>query len=143
MQHLFYLILFHFYLYRMSSGLMSCVRENSPPLELDLCASGPLSLPLEGNSRSHGYRGPTTSTPIASPVATEDGNSSTNVGKSQLCLFDIMYKIKGVYVRRYIIIGIDTSVCVCVCAKTVRDFPERQQTIGTMRSNCLYPLQAG
>uniref|UniRef100_A0A1A9UVD1 Uncharacterized protein n=1 Tax=Glossina austeni TaxID=7395 RepID=A0A1A9UVD1_GLOAU len=29
--------------YNMSSGLMSCVRENSPPLELN--ASGPLSLP--------------------------------------------------------------------------------------------------
>ncbi|KAH8393354.1 hypothetical protein KR215_006579 [Drosophila sulfurigaster] len=58
----------------MSSGLMSCVRENSPPLELDLCGpSGPLSLP-EGNSRSHGYHGPTTSTPIASPVAAEDAN---------------------------------------------------------------------
>ncbi|XP_062127792.1 uncharacterized protein LOC133840145 [Drosophila sulfurigaster albostrigata] len=63
----------------MSSGLMSCVRENSPPLELDLCGpSGPLSLP-EGNSRSHGYHGPTTSTPIASPVAAEDANSSTNM----------------------------------------------------------------
>ncbi|KAH8299742.1 hypothetical protein KR044_005319 [Drosophila immigrans] len=63
----------------MSSGLMSCVRENSPPLELDLCGpSGPLSLP-EGNSRSHGYHGPTTSTPIASPVATEDANSSANM----------------------------------------------------------------
>ncbi|XP_017027885.1 uncharacterized protein [Drosophila kikkawai] len=51
----------------MSSGLMSCVRENSPPLEPELDASGcqgPLSLPSEGG-RSHG--GAVTSTPISSP----------------------------------------------------------------------------
>ncbi|XP_030245471.1 Krueppel-like factor luna, partial [Drosophila navojoa] len=57
----------------MSSGLMSCVRENSPPLELDLSGAGPLSLP-EGNSRAHGYQGPTTSTPIACPLAVAEGN---------------------------------------------------------------------
>ncbi|KAH8237298.1 hypothetical protein KR038_009372 [Drosophila bunnanda] len=52
----------------MSSGLMSCVRENSPPLEPELDASGcqgPLSLPSEGGGRSHG--GAVTSTPISSP----------------------------------------------------------------------------
>ncbi|KQS62903.1 uncharacterized protein Dere_GG22711, isoform E [Drosophila erecta] len=51
----------------MSSGLMSCVRENSPPLESELdasCAGGPLSLP-EGHAHSHS-RG-ATSTPISSP----------------------------------------------------------------------------
>ncbi|XP_064542357.1 platelet binding protein GspB isoform X2 [Drosophila montana] len=66
----------------MSSGLMSCVRENSPPLELDVSAAGPLSLP-EGNSRTHGFQGPMTSTPIPSPAAAEgataDGHCSTNV----------------------------------------------------------------
>ncbi|XP_032585457.1 serine-rich adhesin for platelets isoform X2 [Drosophila mojavensis] len=72
----------------MSSGLMSCVRENSPPLELDLSGAGPLSLP-EGNSRAHGYQGPTTSTPIACPLAvaegaTVDGNEcSTNAEHQQ------------------------------------------------------------
>ncbi|XP_034650689.1 serine-rich adhesin for platelets isoform X1 [Drosophila subobscura] len=66
----------------MSSGLMSCVRENSPPLELELDASadGPLSLP-EGNiSRSHGGPrsgpGPATSTPISSPG--NDGHEPAN-----------------------------------------------------------------
>uniref|UniRef100_A0A6P4F9Y5 Formin-J isoform X1 n=1 Tax=Drosophila rhopaloa TaxID=1041015 RepID=A0A6P4F9Y5_DRORH len=46
----------------MSSGLMSCVRENSPPLEseLDASAGGPLSLP-EGHAHA------VTSTPISSP----------------------------------------------------------------------------
>ncbi|XP_016929304.3 serine-rich adhesin for platelets isoform X1 [Drosophila suzukii] len=49
----------------MSSGLMSCVRENSPPLESELDASGaggPLSLP-EGHAHAHAV----TSTPISSP----------------------------------------------------------------------------
>ncbi|SPP75754.1 serine-rich adhesin for platelets isoform X2 [Drosophila guanche] len=68
----------------MSSGLMSCVRENSPPLELELeldaSADGPLSLP-EGNiSRSHGGPrsgpGPATSTPISSPG--NDGHEPAN-----------------------------------------------------------------
>ncbi|BFG03329.1 serine-rich adhesin for platelets [Drosophila madeirensis] len=66
----------------MSSGLMSCVRENSPPLELELDASadGPLSLP-EGNiSRSHGGPksgpGPATSTPISRPG--NDGHEPAN-----------------------------------------------------------------
>ncbi|XP_032591241.1 serine-rich adhesin for platelets isoform X2 [Drosophila grimshawi] len=70
----------------MSSGLMSCVRENSPPLELELSAgAGPLSLP-EGKSRSHGYQGAgATSTPIASPEqgATTDGNSSSAIVEQQ------------------------------------------------------------
>ncbi|EDW90070.2 uncharacterized protein Dyak_GE13068, isoform E [Drosophila yakuba] len=51
----------------MSSGLMSCVRENSPPLESELdasCAGGPLSLP-EGHAHSHSHGA--TSTPISSP----------------------------------------------------------------------------
>ncbi|KAH8289006.1 hypothetical protein KR054_011405 [Drosophila jambulina] len=59
----------------MSSGLMSCVRENSPPLEPELDASGcqgPLSLPSEGG-RSHG--GAVTSTPISSPGS--DAHQST------------------------------------------------------------------
>ncbi|KAH8252967.1 hypothetical protein KR032_002826 [Drosophila birchii] len=59
----------------MSSGLMSCVRENSPPLEPELDASGcqgPLSLPSEGE-RSHG--GAVTSTPISSPG--NDAHQST------------------------------------------------------------------
>ncbi|XP_020815615.1 mucin-17 [Drosophila serrata] len=54
---------------------MSCVRENSPPLEPDLDASGcqgPLSLPSEGG-RSHG--GAVTSTPISSPG--NDAHQST------------------------------------------------------------------
>ncbi|XP_041563189.1 formin-J [Drosophila elegans] len=50
----------------MSHGLMSCVRENSPPLEseLDASAGGPLSLP-EGHTHAHGHA--VTSTPISSP----------------------------------------------------------------------------
>lgn len=81
----------------MSSGLMSCVRENSPPLELDLSGAGPLSLP-EGNSRAHGYQGPTTSTPIACPLAVAEGNEcSTNAGelnlsfvRASLCVYALM-----------------------------------------------------
>eukprot|EP00099_Drosophila_melanogaster_P019342 NP_610621.2 uncharacterized protein Dmel_CG30015, isoform B [Drosophila melanogaster] len=51
----------------MSSGLMSCVRENSPPLESELdasCAGGPLSLPA---GRAHPHTHGATSTPISSP----------------------------------------------------------------------------
>ncbi|XP_068145734.1 LOW QUALITY PROTEIN: probable serine/threonine-protein kinase tsuA [Drosophila tropicalis] len=67
----------------MSSGLMSCVRENSPPLELEMERErerererirergGPLSLPSEsgGSRSSHDLHGATTSTPISSPVS--------------------------------------------------------------------------
>ncbi|XP_052840710.1 uncharacterized protein LOC128255189 isoform X1 [Drosophila gunungcola] len=50
----------------MSHGLMSCVRENSPPLEseLDASAGGLLSLP-ETHTHAHGHA--VTSTPISSP----------------------------------------------------------------------------
>ncbi|XP_033151737.1 mucin-17 isoform X1 [Drosophila mauritiana] len=51
----------------MSSGLMSCVRENSPPLESELdasCAGGPLSLPA---AHAHPHTHGATSTPISSP----------------------------------------------------------------------------
>ncbi|EDW47317.1 GM20487 [Drosophila sechellia] len=51
----------------MSSGLMSCVRENSPPLESELDASysgGPLSLPA---AHAHPHTHGATSTPISSP----------------------------------------------------------------------------
>lgn len=66
----------------MSSGLMSCVRENSPPLELDLESAGPLSLPAGNSSnRSNGFQGATTSTPIARTVGVEDNISSADVGK--------------------------------------------------------------
>ncbi|ALC41105.1 CG30015, partial [Drosophila busckii] len=68
----------------MSSGLMSCVRENSPPLELELsaAAAGPLSLPT-ANGRSHDYAGPTTSTPIGSPVAVEANDGTTGQQQQQ------------------------------------------------------------
>ncbi|EDV38091.2 uncharacterized protein Dana_GF11079 [Drosophila ananassae] len=71
----------------MSSGLMSCVRENSPPLEPELDvtdggagigAGGPMSLPPEGG-RSHG--GAVTSTPISSPV--NDGHEPTTAEQQQ------------------------------------------------------------
>lgn len=71
----------------MSSGLMSCVRENSPPLELDLESAGPLSLPAgNSGSRSHGFQGAATSTPIARPVPGGDNISAVNVGKLELSL---------------------------------------------------------
>ncbi|XP_017106856.2 serine-rich adhesin for platelets [Drosophila bipectinata] len=71
----------------MSSGLMSCVRENSPPLEPELDvtdggaghgAGGPMSLPTEGG-RSHG--GAVTSTPISSPG--NDGHEATTAEQQQ------------------------------------------------------------
>lgn len=67
----------------MSSGLMSCVRENSPPLELDTESAGPLSLPAgNSGSRSHEFQGAATSTPIhARPVGVGDNISAVNVGK--------------------------------------------------------------
>lgn len=136
----------------MSSGLMSCVRENSPPLELDVSAAGPLSLP-EGTSRTHGYQGPMTSTPISSPAAAEgataDGHCSTNVGESHFLEHHCAYiysKYKSTRVR----------VCLCVCiyagagviylcvliritmfAKIVRDFPERQQCAAIVYTLCV------
>ncbi|KAH8274623.1 hypothetical protein KR026_008308 [Drosophila bipectinata] len=71
----------------MSSSLMSCVRENSPPLEPELDvtdggaglgAGGPMSLPTEGG-RSHG--GAVTSTPISSPG--NDGHEATTAEQQQ------------------------------------------------------------
>ncbi|XP_023297113.2 serine-rich adhesin for platelets [Lucilia cuprina] len=57
----------------MSGGLMSCVRENSPPLDMDVNVSGPLSLPepninnsdLMGSVHSSSHHNIMTSTPLA------------------------------------------------------------------------------
>ncbi|KAH8280524.1 hypothetical protein KR018_009067 [Drosophila ironensis] len=81
----------------MSSGLMmSCVRENSPPLDSDLDASGgtggPLSLPSgavrsPANGRSHGGA-PVTSTPIAHTG--NDCHESPSAGKLPNCQHNIL-----------------------------------------------------
>ncbi|XP_075165312.1 uncharacterized protein LOC142237787 isoform X2 [Haematobia irritans] len=57
----------------MSGGLMSCVRENSPPLDMDMSSSGPLSLPeprintsdLFDNAHSTSQHNIMCSTPLA------------------------------------------------------------------------------
>lgn len=62
---------------------MSCVRENSPPLESELdasCAGGPLSLPA---GRAHPHTHGATSTPISSPG--NDAHQSPTAGELSNC----------------------------------------------------------
>lgn len=143
-----YLILYFLFVFSMSSGLMSCVRENSPPLELDLSGAGPLSLP-EGNSRTHGYQGPTTSTPIPCPLAvaegaTGDGNEcSTNAGESQLVICQSITVRIDLCKISYVCTCIHTCIAYrqnYVCKNEFATFPATT-TIDTMRCNCLYPTQ--
>ncbi|XP_059226351.1 serine-rich adhesin for platelets isoform X1 [Stomoxys calcitrans] len=75
----------------MSGGLMSCVRENSPPLDLDMNASGPLSLPeprintsdLFDNGHSSSQHSIMSSTPLAAHSSAhllDAGNVSSSSG---------------------------------------------------------------
>lgn len=65
----------------MSSGLMSCVRENSPPLELN--ASGPLSLPERSCNESSDSIGVKNS-----PALQHTRASSTPLNHTHLCETD-------------------------------------------------------
>uniref|UniRef100_A0A1B0B2I0 Uncharacterized protein n=1 Tax=Glossina palpalis gambiensis TaxID=67801 RepID=A0A1B0B2I0_9MUSC len=65
----------------MSSGLMSCVRENSPPLELN--ASGPLSLPERSCNESSDSIGIKNS-----PALQHTRASSTPLNHTHLCETD-------------------------------------------------------
>ena len=69
---------------------MSCVRENSPPLEMDINVSGPLSLPepsinnsdLMGSVHSSSHHNIASSTPLAAQISSHhlDGSSSSGGG---------------------------------------------------------------
>ncbi|TMW48135.1 hypothetical protein DOY81_006787 [Sarcophaga bullata] len=78
----------------MSGGLMSCVRENSPPLEMDINVSGPLSLPepsinnsdLMGSVHSSSHHNIASSTPLAAQISSHlDGSSSSGGGGGGGC----------------------------------------------------------
>ncbi|XP_065367502.1 serine-rich adhesin for platelets isoform X2 [Calliphora vicina] len=72
----------------MSGGLMSCVRENSPPLDMDVNVSGPLSLPeprinnseLMGSVHSSSHHNIMSSTPLAAQPSSSSHAESVGGG---------------------------------------------------------------